>query len=122
MRISTRLHGGPASARDARRFVNGALAQGTFEHVDDVVVLLTSEVVTNAILHARSEIHLALELVPGKIRIEVSDASRQPPVRRRAAEDATSGRGLELVEALASDWGTELVPGDGKRVWFEVAA
>ena len=120
--MSTRLHGGPASAREARRFVNGALAHGTFDHVDDVVVLLTSEVVTNAILHAGSEIGLALEMAPGKVRIEVSDVSRQPPVRRRAGEDATSGRGLELVEALAAAWGTELVPGDGKRVWFEVGA
>ena len=54
------------------------------------------------------------------MRIKVGDGSAQQPLRHRALEEATSGRGLELVEALSSDWGVELVPGDGKRVWCEV--
>lgn len=53
------------------------------------------------------------------VRVEVTDDAAHPPVLRRVNWDEESGRGLLLVDTLASRWGTEPV-GAGKRVWFEV--
>lgn len=122
MHVSTRLHASPASAREARRFVGEALREERVRDLDDVVVLLANELVTNAILHARGDIVLAVDLVPGKVRIQVTDQSPQLPMQRGGVEEATSGRGLELVDALATAWGVEPMSGDGKQVWCEVAS
>ncbi len=85
----------------------------------DVIVLLTSEVVTNAVLHARTEARLTVVVSYGSVRVEVIDGEPREPVPRVAAVDDTSGRGLQLVDALSSRWGVESLA-DGKRVWFEV--
>jgi hypothetical protein len=55
----------------------------------------------------------------GRLRVEVEDESDQWPKRRTPGEQASSGRGLLLVEALADDWGVE-PRGSGKRLWFEL--
>jgi anti-sigma regulatory factor (Ser/Thr protein kinase) len=82
-------------------------------------MLLVSEVVTNAIIHAHSEVEVAVRLQPHSVRIDVLDNAGAMPAPRDADDDATSGRGLALVEAVASAWGVE--PTDtGKSVWFEV--
>ncbi|MGH9165331.1 MAG: ATP-binding protein [Acidimicrobiales bacterium] len=121
MRATTRLEGAPTSAREARRFVNEVLHRARLDGIDDVVVLLANELVTNAILHARSDIELAVELVSGGVRVEVCDTSPRPLHPRRVAEPLSmSGRGLELVAALAASWGVDPLP-EGKRVWFEVS-
>jgi hypothetical protein len=54
------------------------------------------------------------------VRVDVHDDSGRVPVPRRTGRHDLSGRGLQIVQALASSWGTDLVPGDGKHVWFEV--
>lgn len=110
----------PASARDARRFVAQIL--GDWRCHEDVVekaVLLASELVTNAILHAREPIALAVSTRGSVVRIEVRDGTDSVPVRRAHPDNAMTGRGLTLVDALAAKWGAEL-DGDGKRVWVEV--
>lgn len=89
---------------------------------DDMVVLLANELVTNAILHAGSDIDVVVDITGARVRVEVRDRARRAPVRRRAEPTSSAGRGLALVEALASDWGVEPIPGDGKAVWFEVPA
>jgi anti-sigma regulatory factor (Ser/Thr protein kinase) len=89
--------------------------------VADVVVLLTSELVTNAILHARTDIELVVRCESATIRIEVDDHSPRLPVPRHAAADASSGRGLTLVNLMSGAWGVEERP-SGKAVWFEVPA
>lgn len=86
-----------------------------------MVVLLTNELVTNAILHADSEIDVVVDVEDTTVRVEVRDASKRAPVRRQGEPTSMAGRGLSLVEALASDWGVDTIPGDGKAVWFEVA-
>jgi anti-sigma regulatory factor (Ser/Thr protein kinase) len=109
------LHAKPVAARQARRFVT--------EHVADLtaagtLALLTSEVVTNGVLHART--HLRLGVTAGEDHILVTcaddDASGvlmvPPPDDRRP-----SGRGLLLVDSLASQWGVQQHEG-GKTVWF----
>lgn len=94
-------------------------------HVSDdlceVAVLLTSETVTNAIIHGRSEVHLAVTAGPEGIRVEVGDANRFRPTVRAADDGALGGRGLRIVAAAASSWGIDDNP-DGKTVWFELTS
>ena len=106
----------------ARRFVRDVLmTRRVRDHVVDTVELLTSELVTNAVIHARSSPELLVCLGERMVRIEVRDGDASPPFRRPADRDAASGRGIAIVEELAAQWGVEQVPDDGKRVWFEVA-
>ena len=111
----------PASARRARRFVGEVLREQGADGVSDVCVLLTSELVTNAVLYAQSDIELSVRLSKDGVRVAVCDASSVPPVRRLVGTEATSGRGLGLVEALSSAWGVDTSRnGAGKEVWFEL--
>ncbi|MEV7783514.1 ATP-binding protein [Kitasatospora sp. NPDC088351] len=89
----------------------------------DTAELLSSELVTNALLHtgqgAAFDAALGADL---RLRIEVQDGTTRLPRRRDPeGEYATSGRGLLLVEALADSWGVQL-RGDGKVTWFELAS
>jgi anti-sigma regulatory factor (Ser/Thr protein kinase) len=110
----------PASASAARRFVERTL-RGWHCQDDTVekVVLLTSELVTNAILHARDPIHVVIETTGAAVRVEVRDGAPGMPVHRKHPDDSMTGRGLTLVEAIAARWGAD-AEGAGKRVWFEV--
>jgi DNA-binding NarL/FixJ family response regulator len=114
-----KLDAQPQSAATARRFVDETLRRWECGELFDVVGLLTSELVTNAILHAHSEIELSVSMTPDAIRIDVADNSAVLPNPRTPAEEDTSGRGLGLVEALATAWGVDERPG-GKSVWFEL--
>jgi two-component sensor histidine kinase len=88
--------------------------------VVDVVELLTSELVTNALLHASSAEEMVIQLAATRVRVEVSDSSPEPPVQRRIDVSAASGRGLTIVDAIAVKWGVDRNRQGGKRVWFEV--
>ena len=99
-----------------------ALDDAGLMRLEDVVVLLTSELVTNAILYAGTSIDLVAVRRGQVFRVEVRDQDPRPPLRRITDADAASGRGLGLVENLASAWGVDHVPGDGKAVWFEVSS
>ncbi len=103
----------------ARRFVTRALERWELQSELDVVELLVAELVTNSILHARSDVEVSVAILADRIRVAVLDSSREPPVRREPRLEDTSGRGLLMLDALAADWGMEFVPG-GKSVWFEV--
>lgn len=107
------------SAGRARKFVDETLRRWDCGEQLDVVTLLVSEVVTNAIVHAGTEVEVSVELKEEAVRIEVTDKEAGLPKPRDAAEEDTSGRGLALVDAMASAWGVESRPG-GKVVWFEV--
>jgi PAS domain S-box-containing protein len=116
---STTLAPVPQSAGAARRFVAQLLA-GRDPMVVDVATLLVSEVVTNALLHAHTDIEVRCRRFGGGIHVSVRDSNPLMPARRVYAEDASTGRGLGLVEALATTYGVLAVPGDGKVVWFTV--
>ncbi|MDQ1446407.1 MAG: hypothetical protein QOI20_2871 [Acidimicrobiaceae bacterium] len=116
----TRLSSHPTSSAAARRFVRDVLYRWRVMVGDEVVLLCTDELVTNAIVHVGSDVELVMRNGEGVVRIEVHDRSPRPPLRRVPDEDEESGRGLQLVDALASRWGVEPV-GAGKSVWFEVA-
>lgn len=108
-----------ASVSTARQFVRSQLAGDGRDDVSDVVVLLTSEVVTNAILHAGSPCRIDLRMADGSVRVEVTDGSPTPLRPRPVPPDAESGRGLFLLDRLAGHWGSfrrDL----GKSVWFDV--
>jgi anti-sigma regulatory factor (Ser/Thr protein kinase) len=106
----------PRSARSARRFLEDVVGDA---QLLEIAALLVSELVTNAILHARTNIQVTVDQADGVLRVEVSDESPAMPSRRDYGDEATTGRGLGLVSALASDWGTT-VNGHGKVIWFEL--
>ncbi len=111
----------PNSAGRARRFVGATLALWSLEDLSDETILLTSEIVTNAILHTDStSIRLRVVLLSDGVRVEVGDGSPHAPVVRRHSPASGTGRGLALVEASARRWGAD-AHGDGKTVWFEIA-
>lgn len=87
----------------------------------DTAVLLTSEVVTNAILHGRSGARVRVHAEPHRLVVEVADDNSRYPQLQAADPDALDGRGLTIVEMLAARWGMHDDP-FGKTVWFEVQA
>jgi len=110
-----------ASVRDGRRFVTGVLDTWGMPELVETAALLTSELLTNSVLHARTDIVLTLSRHDDGVEIVVRDGSRAAPRRRRHTYDATTGRGLELLERLASSWEVSLDE-DGKSVRFIVDA
>jgi anti-sigma regulatory factor (Ser/Thr protein kinase) len=111
------------SPGEARRFVGDVLRHRGLARTEvvEAAVLLTSELVTNAVLHAADgTINVDVDLDLTAVRVEVADASEERPAPRVAAPDDTSGRGLHLVEAMARAWGVERPREDGKVVWFEL--
>ncbi|AWW36959.1 ATP-binding protein [Streptomyces cadmiisoli] len=88
----------------------------------EIAELLTSELVTNAIVHTDDEAVLTAAVGPRGLRVEVRDfVARRPRVRAPKADDGTHGRGLVLVESLADAWGVR-PHAVGKSVWFELDA
>ena len=114
-RFPSELH----SARDARRFAAKVLTSWGCEELEDAVLLLVSELVTNAVIHAHSDVEVVLRLRPQRVRVEIIDAATEYVQRRDAASEDQSGRGMALTEALAAAWGVDTLVA-GKSVWFEV--
>ncbi|MEU8571538.1 ATP-binding protein [Streptomyces pathocidini] len=88
----------------------------------DIAELLTSELVTNALVHTGRDAEVTATLErsgPSRLRVEVRDYVEHRPVQRNADGEATGGRGLMLVQSLADAWGVRAV-GAGKIVWFEL--
>lgn len=110
---------------ESRRRLRDHLRQWGVPALADTAELLTTEIVTNALQHTGGGAVLTATLSTGparRLRVEVHDSlGRRPPGGARPADDATSGRGLLLVEALADTWGVQ-ARGAGKVVWFEIAA
>ena len=112
----------PLSAREARRFLRAFLADaGEDGNAADGAELALSEIVTNAVLHAHTELTVSLRLGADRVlRVEVRDGNPALPVQRDYAVQATTGRGMELVAAYVRDCGVRADGADGKTVWFEV--
>jgi anti-sigma regulatory factor (Ser/Thr protein kinase) len=111
----------PGSASAARQFVDETLAGWGCDGFLDASRLLVSELVTNGVLHARTDLELVLRLTRTGVRVEVHDSSPAAPVVRHYEDEAMTGRGLSLVDELATRWGVERA-GGGKAVWFELDA
>ncbi|MFD5511016.1 ATP-binding protein [Streptomyces sp. NPDC059761] len=112
----------PAEVGRARRWARSRLAGsgiGDDEPLAETLILLISELVTNAVVHTGCPAVLRMLFGEPGVRVEVADASARGPARRQAAGDDTGGRGLELVDGLADRWGWQR-EGAGKRIWCEI--
>ena len=114
------LDGGLASSSRARLFVRQALSGRVDDEVVDDAVLVTSELVTNATVHAGTPSVLEVCVAGDRVVLRVTDADPALPVRRRAVlGGASTGRGLHLLDVLCARWGSEPAAA-GKTVWGEL--
>ncbi|MEU9041891.1 MULTISPECIES: ATP-binding protein [unclassified Kitasatospora] len=137
LQVQLAVQADPAEVGRARRWVRSRLLNHGVDPdapMAETVVLVVSELVTNAVVHTGCPAVLRLCLpvtenpeeearAAGPLRVEVADASQAAPAPRHAGpdEDATNGRGLELVELLCERWGW-YPDGSGKRVWCEIGS
>jgi anti-sigma regulatory factor (Ser/Thr protein kinase) len=127
LQVQLEIRPDPAEVGRARRWARSRLAGSGIqadEQLAETLVLLVSELVTNAVVHTGCPAVLRLVL-PGAVgeeatvRLEVEDTSGCAPVPRCVDGDATGGRGLALVDGLADRWGWSR-EGAGKRIWCEL--
>lgn len=112
----------PSEVKRARDFVSSAVRSWRMPGVADGAIReMTSELATNAVLHAKTDFAIVVRYESHAVRVEVGDGSRASPIQQSLREDATTGRGILLIRAMSSDWGV-LDTVHGKRVWFEVPA
>lgn len=107
-----------SSVRHAREQLR-ILLETNDSDMRDMATLLTSEVVTNALIHTTGVVTLSIQCKPGWVRIEVSDESNKEPQHKKVELTSTGGRGIELVDTISKDWGVNSHH-DGKTVWFEL--
>ena len=116
--VSRSLAAEPAAVREARSVVRLSL-EPTDEDLVELVVLLADEVVTNAVVHGEGPIDIAVDADEERVKVMVGDRSEARPLPRLPARYAEGGRGLSIVEAIASRWGVSATEA-GKSVWFEI--
>jgi anti-sigma regulatory factor (Ser/Thr protein kinase) len=109
----------PTSVSAARDFVRRSLndADGCGDAAD--VVLVASEMVTNAVRHAGSAFRLTVTREQRSLRLEVEDVSPHPPKAAGATAFDDGGRGLPLIETLTNSWGHYPTSSGGKVVWAQ---
>lgn len=108
-----------ASTGEARRFVRGVLEDLGLDHLVEAAVLAVSELVTNAVLHTRTAVDLAVSALGPGVHVEVGDLGDDLPVVRAYGSWATTGRGLGLVASVVDDFGVRRRD-VGKVVWFDL--
>jgi anti-sigma regulatory factor (Ser/Thr protein kinase) len=119
LRIQASFPPVPASAGEARQLVSRALDQWGLEAAEETTLLLVTELVSNVVRHAKTALTLLLAYDGSRLHVGVSDHDRQIPVLAKSSVKTHHGWGLQLVSALASDWGTRTSP-EGKTVWFDL--
>jgi anti-sigma regulatory factor (Ser/Thr protein kinase) len=117
----------PPNVTEARHAAVAALRRaGVGGTVLDTSEIIVGELVANAVRHARTELTAVVDVSGDMVRLEVIDLDSRPPALLAADEDSTSGRGLQIVAALATRWGWEAASTEegiaGKKVWAEVDA
>ena len=119
-RAATHLPPVRQSPSTARHFVAEMLRRWELDSTVESAELLISELVTNAVVHAGTDVQIVIEASDGTVHVEVIDLNRRPPVARLTPyDDLQTGRGLTLLESVASDWGVNALE-RGKSVWFEL--
>ena len=112
-----------SSVSAARHYVRRVLGELGAQALEESAELGVSELVSNAVLHARTSFTVTVRtMLTGRVRIEVDDSSAAPVQPRHFSVAATTGRGLQLVASLSFEWGIEGragAQGSGKTVWFE---
>ena len=122
-RVVLELPVGDTAPRQARAEVREAIAGQLSQAQSEIAVLITSELVTNAVVHpqhqAGDSIGLRIGTSAGRVRVEVADSGRGfEPAELRPDDDAPGGRGLVIVDRGATRWGTSR--NDRFSVWFEL--
>jgi len=113
-----RMDGVPASVSSARHWAAAIAEEWGLHDVVDVLQLVVSEMVANAVMHAGTDCVISLRLAGPTLTVEVSDGS--PEIPSLVHDDgAIGGRGLRIVAAVAATWGYERLD-EGKRVWAEL--
>ena len=103
----------------ARRYVATRLVAAAFDGNTDTVLLLTSELVTNAVRHAATPFWVDVEIDGPQATVSVTDDDGSHlPVPGKPTPDSTNGRGLRIVDQLATQWGHRPARRHGKSVWF----
>jgi anti-sigma regulatory factor (Ser/Thr protein kinase) len=115
-----RMSGDAAMLRDARRMVAGALGKAATD-LRNTAVLLTGELVTNALVHGGGWFLLEVAVSDAGVRVEVTDGNGTRPRVLRPSGEREHGRGMAIVDAMAGRWGTD-ERGTHKVVWFELDA
>jgi anti-sigma regulatory factor (Ser/Thr protein kinase) len=119
--VTLRLQARPDAAAEARRAIHED-CQTMPGHLLYDAELLTTEVVTNSVKHARGMITVAIECDGQTLAVAVGDDSPLMPTVRRPRVNDIGGRGMQLVDRLAASWGTQRrEDGKGKLVWFRIA-
>ena len=108
-----------ASAAAARRLVSEALESTPYADAVDNARVAVSELVTNALVHAGTDIGVQVCVDGDGVLVEVEDGNPQVPAFRAHSRESGTGRGLRMVEDLADEWGI-YHRGDGKVVWFRI--
>ena len=105
----------------ARGFLRSTLRTWKLDGFGEITELLASELVSNAVVHVGHPMTIRICRQINRIRVEVKDESRQlPSLEIPDPLDQQHGRGVFLVDALATNWGAEVDPEHGKTVWFEL--
>jgi len=121
MRHSERFPAVGESVVRARRFVTDSVVEVPRD-VSDALLVITSELATNCIRHGATTFEIRIDQQADRILIEAEDDSAGDPVVRSPAPTDTSGRGLQIVKALANSWGVVKQKGSGgKTVWAVLA-
>ncbi|HET9060449.1 MAG TPA: SpoIIE family protein phosphatase [Acidimicrobiales bacterium] len=108
----------PDAVRRARQLVVSCFSVNPDSAYDAELVL--SELVTNAVLHGAAPIDVYVYSSESRLRVEVHDAGRTPPIMARPNAGSMTGRGLGMVATLSQAWGVAAVPSGGKFVWAEL--
>jgi anti-sigma regulatory factor (Ser/Thr protein kinase) len=118
--LRTALRNEPGEVGRARHLVGASLHRWGLTDADGVAVLLVSELVTNALRYGVQPMRLIARRDEGALRVEIYDArTGEAPRVQHAQPDSTGGRGMMLVDALATRWGWSEF-GGSKHVWFEL--
>jgi anti-sigma regulatory factor (Ser/Thr protein kinase) len=117
------LDGDPDAPSRGRHAVTAVLDEwGCEPGTREDLLLVVSELVTNAVVHGAEPIRVTMVCAPQRVRVEVTDgaAASSPHGNPRPPTDAETGRGLSVVTRLAVAWGWRASPGRGKTVWAEL--
>lgn len=113
----------PADLRRIRTAVGAELSRTGLCSVQvGDAVLMVSELVTNALVHAHSVAEVSVDRAGAGVRVGVADQSSTSPVVRPADPRRIGGNGMRIIDALSDAWGTIRHPESGKEVWFLLGA
>ena len=108
-----------SSASAARRFVAATLGEWGLDELEETACLLVSELVSNVVLHAETDLDVRLDRSDSRVRVEVHDRNPTLPQRKFYSPTSATGRGMVFIAELSKAWGAEPTA-EGKVVWFEL--